>query len=74
MCGINLLLVLINNDCVRGSATASTLLFRFRWSLSADSALDSLAAAESQMAGSFDTAKLEQDVAVLVQHLHEVLQ
>ena len=35
-------------------------------SLSADSALDSLAAAESQTAGSFDTAKLEQDVAAAV--------
>ena len=38
-------------------------------SLSADSALDSLAAAESQTAGSFDTAKLEQDVAAAVRKL-----
>ena len=38
-------------------------------SLSVDSALHSLAAAESQTAGSFDTAKLEQDVAAAVRKL-----
>jgi hypothetical protein len=38
-------------------------------SLSVDSALDSLATAESQTAGSFDTAKLEKDVAAAVRKL-----
>ena len=40
-------------------------------SLSVDSALHSLAAAESQTAGSFDTAKLEQDVAAAVRKSSE---
>jgi signal transduction histidine kinase len=38
-------------------------------SVSVDSALDSLAAAESQTAGSFDTAGLEQDLAAAVRKL-----
>ena len=38
-------------------------------SVSVDSALDSLAAAESQIAGSFDTAGLEQDLAAAVRKL-----